>query len=72
MEELYIISPACKDVWPQGYRWALTNSDNGVTKPIISSVEAHRKYNTLEQQSFYCVAIVRLFYFFKFLLLTYR
>ena len=53
MEELYIISPTCKDVWLQGYRRALTNSDNGLTKPIVSSVEARRKYNTLEQQSFY-------------------
>ena len=53
MEELYIISPTCKNVWLQGYRRALTNSDNGLTNPIVSSVEARRKYNTLEQQSFY-------------------
>ena len=63
MEELYIISPTCKDVWLQGYRRALTNSDNGLTKPIVSSVEARRKYNTLEQQSFYYQTL--LFLFFK-------
>lgn len=61
MEELYIISPAWKDVWLLGYRRALTNSDNGITKPTVSLVEAHRKYNTLEQQSFYHVAIAFLF-----------